>query len=211
VPELERDGIAERSWPERARNESRRQQVLQGATQCFCRHGFHNASMAEIAKSAGMSVGHIYHYFESKEAIIIAIVEGQQEEVLALLDQVERSSVPLADALLHEAARGVDGCMDVASTALMLEVLAEAARNPKVAEVVQASDAVLRRRMREVLARAMGHADPADVPAIEDRVESLFTLFQGIPVRAIRNPALDRERMVRIVRETIRWILHEPA
>jgi AcrR family transcriptional regulator len=167
--------------------------------------------MAEIAKTAGMSVGHIYHYFESKEAIIIAIVQGQQEEVLALLDQVERSAAPLADALLDEAARGVDGCMDVASTALMLEVLAEAARNPKVAEVVQASDAVLRRRMREVLARAMGHADPVSVPGIEDRVESLFTLFQGIPVRAIRNPALDRERMVRIVRETIRWILHEPA
>lgn len=167
--------------------------------------------MAEIAKSAGMSVGHIYHYFESKEAIIIAIVESQQQEVLALLDQVERSPGSLADALLAEAARGVDGCMDVASTALMLEVLAEAARNPKVAEVVQASDLVLRRRMREVLARAMGRADPASVPGIEDRIESLFTLFQGIPVRAIRNPELDRERMVRIVRDTIRWILHEPA
>ncbi len=165
--------------------------------------------MAEIAKSAGMSVGHIYHYFQSKEAIIIAIVESQQEEVLALLDQVEGSAAPLADALVDEAARGVDSCMDLASTALMLEVLAEAARNPKVAEVVQASDAVVRARMREMLAKAMGGADPAAVPDMEDRVESLFTLFQGIPVRAIRNPSLDRERMVRIVRDMIRWILHE--
>ena len=29
----------------------------------------------ELAKRAGMSVGHIYHYFANKEAIIEAIVE----------------------------------------------------------------------------------------------------------------------------------------
>jgi hypothetical protein len=89
----------------------------------------------------------------------------------------------------------------------MLEVLAEAARNPKVAEVVQASDAVLRARMREMLCKAVDpEQDPAD-PRLDDRVETLFTLFQGISVRAIRNPSLDRDRMGRMMQAAIRWIL----
>jgi TetR/AcrR family transcriptional regulator, repressor for uid operon len=200
-------GIADRACLERTRNESRRQQVLTGATACFCRHGFHSASMAEIARSAGMSVGHIYHYFENKEAIVVAIVENNQAEVLEIMDQIERSPGPLAQALVDAASTGVDECMDLSSTALMLEVLAEAARNSKVAEVVQSSDAVLRARMRDMLCKAAGpDQDPAD-PRLDDRVETLFTLFQGMSVRAIRNPSLDRDRMVRMMQVAIRWIL----
>jgi AcrR family transcriptional regulator len=29
--------------------------------------GFHGSSMAELAKRPGVNVGHIHHYFESKE------------------------------------------------------------------------------------------------------------------------------------------------
>jgi AcrR family transcriptional regulator len=163
--------------------------------------------MAEIARSAGMSVGHIYHYFENKEAIVVAIVENNQAEVLEIMDQIERSPGPLAHALVDAVSTGVDDCMDLSGTALMLEVLAEAARNPKVAEVVQSSDAVLRARMRDMLRKAAGPGqDPAD-PRLDDRVETLFTLFQGISIRAIRNPSLDRDRMVRMMQAAIRWIL----
>jgi TetR/AcrR family transcriptional regulator, repressor for uid operon len=48
--------------------EARREQVLDAAAHCFRRHGYHGASMAEIAGAAAMSPGHIYHYFQSKEA-----------------------------------------------------------------------------------------------------------------------------------------------
>jgi TetR/AcrR family transcriptional repressor of uid operon len=163
--------------------------------------------MAEIARSAGMSVGHIYHYFENKEAIVVAIVESSQAEILEIMDRIEDSPGPLAQALVDAASAGVENCMDLSSTALMLEVLAEAARNPKVAEVVRASDAVLRARMREMLRKAGDPGlDPVD-PRLDDRVETLFTLYQGISIRAIRNPSLDRDRMARMMQAAIRWIL----
>lgn len=193
--------------PETTRNEARRLQVLQGATDCFRRYGFHNASMAEIAKRAGMSVGHIYHYFENKEAIIIAIVESNQAEVLAMMDRIENSPAPLATALVDAAASGVEDCLDPCATALMLEVLAEAARNPKVARVVQASDAVLRARMREMLRKAAPGGLAAAPGHLDDQVEILFTLFQGLSIRAIRHPSLDHDRMVQMMRATIRWLL----
>lgn len=48
--------------------ETRRQQIVDAASACARRSGFHGASMAEIAQTAGLSVGQIYRYFENKEA-----------------------------------------------------------------------------------------------------------------------------------------------
>ncbi|HEX2529797.1 MAG TPA: TetR/AcrR family transcriptional regulator [Geminicoccus sp.] len=200
-------GIVERGCLEKTRNEARRQQVLKGATDCFCRHGFHSASMAEIARSAGMSVGHIYHYFENKEAIIAAIVQNNQAEILATMDMIERCQRPLSEALIEAVGTGVDKCMAHQDTALMIEVLAEAARNPKVAAVLQASDSVLRARMGEMLRKAAKPGTDLSDGRLEGHVETLFTLFQGISVRAIRNPGLNRDRMVRTMQGVIRWLL----
>jgi len=71
------------SDPERA--QLRRNQVLEAAASCFRRSGFHGASMAEISKAAGMSAGHIYNYFDGKDAIIAAFVEQNVERVAALM------------------------------------------------------------------------------------------------------------------------------
>src|SRR5260370_42103758 len=61
--------------PKDLRDQARRDQIVTAARQCVVRHGFHAATMAEIAAAARMSVGQIYRYFPNKEAIVHAIVE----------------------------------------------------------------------------------------------------------------------------------------
>ena len=56
------------------RGQLRRQQILDAAAACFVREGFHGASIARIAKAAGMSPGNLYHFFPGKEAMIAALV-----------------------------------------------------------------------------------------------------------------------------------------
>jgi AcrR family transcriptional regulator len=51
--------------------------------------GFHGASMADIAKAAGLSVGQIYRYFENKEAIIAAIVAQDLAEMREKFAEME--------------------------------------------------------------------------------------------------------------------------
>ena len=67
------------SVSESQRAEVRRQQVLDAAAQCFRASGFHGASMAEIARTAGMSPGHIYNLFANKDDIISAIVAAHDK------------------------------------------------------------------------------------------------------------------------------------
>ena len=95
------------STTDHTRAEARRQQILCAAAQCFREHGFHGASIAQISKSAGMSAGHIYHYFDNKEAIIAAIVAQDLEGLLKLSAEL-RAAGDIGQALIERAAEGVD-------------------------------------------------------------------------------------------------------
>lgn len=55
--------------------EQTRQQIIDAAFELFAETGFQKTSIAAIAKSAGVSKGLIYHYFESKDDVLLAIFE----------------------------------------------------------------------------------------------------------------------------------------
>ena len=94
---------------------------------------------------------------------------------------------------------------------LKLEIVAEAARNPRVAQIVRDADATCRRELAITIGeirRATGHEDtPA---AIEHMVEVLASLFEGLLVRTIRNPGLDRARVAQRIQIAINDLLDQP-
>ncbi len=55
----------------RPRAEAQRDRILCAALKCFIEHGFHAASMANIAETAQMSAGLMYRYFDNKNAIVL--------------------------------------------------------------------------------------------------------------------------------------------
>lgn len=52
-----------------------RQQILNAAFELFASEGYSKTSISAVARKAGISKGLIYHYFESKEAILEAIFD----------------------------------------------------------------------------------------------------------------------------------------
>lgn len=52
----------------------RRQQIIDGAVRVFIEKGFHRTTTREIAEAAEVSEGTIYNYFESKDDILLGIV-----------------------------------------------------------------------------------------------------------------------------------------
>jgi AcrR family transcriptional regulator len=130
--------------PDPALVEVRRKQVLDAAARCFCRHGYHGASMAEIACAAAMSPGHIYHYFENKRAIVEAIIEQDVEELFSIMRDLQNQPGELLDAIIDGLHTSVDQNLDTDRGTLLLEMFAEAARNPKVAALLRSADALTR-------------------------------------------------------------------
>ena len=55
--------------------EDRREQIIDAAMRAFSQKGYTRATNKDIAREAGITPGLIYHYFESKEALLRAIIE----------------------------------------------------------------------------------------------------------------------------------------
>lgn len=61
--------------------ESRKEKIEEAARELFIRQGFHATSMRDIAKGAGVSLGNLYNYYETKEAIFESIVAKYMEVI----------------------------------------------------------------------------------------------------------------------------------
>jgi hypothetical protein len=49
-----------------------RDRIIRAATRVFAEHGFHRATMQDIVRESGLSVGAIYTYFKGKSDLILA-------------------------------------------------------------------------------------------------------------------------------------------
>ncbi|MBU2962695.1 TetR/AcrR family transcriptional regulator [Citreicella sp. C3M06] len=61
----------------------KRRQILDGAWRIFVEQGFDAASMNSICKAAGVSKGTLYVYFDSKEDLFVALIEGRRSAFFA--------------------------------------------------------------------------------------------------------------------------------
>src|SRR5215813_658521 len=58
---------------------ARRSQILDAATKVFGEKGFHQTTIKDIAKEAGIADGTIYNYFENKMALMLGILDRLNE------------------------------------------------------------------------------------------------------------------------------------
>ena len=94
--------------PKSASHELKRDQILDVAAQCFAHQSFPAASMNDIAAACGASKARLYHYYESKEAILFDLLDRYTQRLLALIGETEahaqRRNLSERDAL-HELVR----------------------------------------------------------------------------------------------------------
>ncbi len=57
------------------------EKILKSAVKVFAKNGFHNSTISEIAKAAGVADGTIYLYFRNKDDILIRLFEERMEAV----------------------------------------------------------------------------------------------------------------------------------
>jgi TetR/AcrR family transcriptional regulator, transcriptional repressor of aconitase len=117
----------------------RRAHILAAARRCFVRDGFHQTSMQDLVREAGMSSGAVYRYFAGKDAMIVAIAEENLDQIVAIVQESVQHGADLgaalASALEFVSARHVEDGF----AAIALVVWSEALRNPALAARLQES------------------------------------------------------------------------
>jgi AcrR family transcriptional regulator len=138
-------------------SEIRAVEILEGVRLAFAEKGFDGASMQDLARACGMSVGNFYRYFPSKAAIVAALVTRDLAEVEEEFSTIIESPDPmrtLRDALRFRIED--EHCM--ADGKLWAEVTAAALRKPEIAEICLQMEAEVSRYLCIVFARVKGIA-----------------------------------------------------
>jgi AcrR family transcriptional regulator len=188
------------------KTEQRRRQVLDAATRCFREKGFAGASIADICKSAGMSPGHLYHYFASKDDIVAAIAEEDRAAAAQTMGRLAEQD-HLVDALLASLNPAVDLGDYAIDGALAFDVFAEAGRNPRVATAVRS----IYREVNDGLAALITDAQAkGQVPSSIDPNGAALTitaLVEGLVVMGVSHDDAELARATPTVKRMIRAAL----
>lgn len=185
--------VRRRSAQAEARAESQRERILDAAQKCFVEQGFHGASMAAIAETADMSAGLMYRYFESKNAIMLAIIARELEGKRAKIEELY-TDADFPAKVLEKFRLWQSGSAGVMNAALFLEMSAEATRAPEMARAIRTSDTLTRKDFERWLRRGReegGLGLPEDVARARGIL--MQCVIEGLVVRAARDPEFDAE------------------
>jgi TetR/AcrR family fatty acid metabolism transcriptional regulator len=71
-------------------------QILEAAVKIFAKQGFHQSTIAQIAKEAGVADGTIYLYFKNKDDILVQFFEYRAKQVFeSFREEVDRAQTSL--------------------------------------------------------------------------------------------------------------------
>jgi AcrR family transcriptional regulator len=159
-------------------NASTRVDILKSAAKAFRRLGYHGATVEQIAAALKMKKGNLYYYFKNKEAILFACHQYSLDELIRLLEEVERSGLTADEKLRRLIVAFVHTILDeLHGTALFLDL---EALSPVHLKAVIARRDTFDRGVRRVLEEGMatGTFGPGDAKL---RAFALFGAVNWIP------------------------------
>jgi AcrR family transcriptional regulator len=179
----------------------RRGEILEAASRCFAREGFHRTTMQDIVTEAALSPGALYRYFASKEDIVAAIAAERHAAERALFEQADPRTEGAARAGLSGLAQAFLGRLsrpnERAWRRVTVQVWGEALRDPRVMRIVRSGlDEPLRRLTALLRAGRRDGSLPSDLDA-EATARVAAAVFQGLVLQQAWQPDLDVDRYVR--------------
>lgn len=180
---------------------------------CFARRGFHQATMQDISQAAGISVGLIYRYFQSKEEVIATMASEHMRELQRKLHEA-KSIANLFEALEHVVWCDQKEFEADVEASFVVDLFAESARNPQVRQLVtQIQDAVLA-GVTELIAASPQAPHLASAVTPPQAAELIFHTLHGLMFDEILNAGARTQADLRRNRtETLRrlWTLLFPT
>jgi TetR/AcrR family transcriptional repressor of uid operon len=191
----------------------RQTQILNAALVCFAKRGFHQTSVHDISAEAGISVGLIYRYFENKEAVISAMADRHKKEIYDMLERARQAPTLLESLEILFTAHCCENEPSVIS-AFVVDLYAEASRNPQVADLVRDVLKTAMDGVTELIARAkeVQSAEHGLTPA--ELAELIFAVARGMLMFDVLRPqemtaAERRTRQLEVARRLWR-VLFKP-
>ncbi len=160
----------------------RRRHIVETAAICFVEQGFHQTSIRDIAKRAGISLGNLYNHFETKTALIAEIATLESEDLQDMQSALAADGDP--GAILDRFIADYFAYVARAENAVLAaEITAEAMRSPQIVGPYLDNRRTLIGALAAILRRMPEGATP---PCPADPVQLAETLLDVIGAAASR-------------------------
>jgi AcrR family transcriptional regulator len=173
-----------------------RELVLDAAERVMAEHGFEAATLARVVEASGVPMSSVYHYYGSKDGILLAVMERGAERFFADLPRWDRRAGRPAQHLARVIATAV-GALGRHPDFLRLLIVFAAqppAAGGDVTEVVGRIRTVALERLREQIALAFGD-DPA-AETTDQLARFALVAFDGAFIAAQADPSVTLERLL---------------
>jgi AcrR family transcriptional regulator len=194
-------------------SEERSVEILERLRPVFVEKGFDGASMQDMARAAGMSVGNFYRYFPSKAAIVEAMIGIDLRELEAMFALIVQSQDPMQS--LRQAIRlrvTQEECAGEGQ--LWAEISAAAMRKADIGLAARRMEEGVVENLCRVFAVATGLPQETTAQAWRTQAELILMLVKGCAMRHDAPLALsdDLTQMVlRMIDTLLDEIVADPA
>jgi len=168
-----------------------REAVLDAAERVMAEHGFEGATLARVIEASGVPASSIYHYFGSKEGLLVAVMHRGAERFFAGLPELDElrgtpeEHLRLAVAALRAA---LEANPEFLRLMILLAAQPAGARAPEAVDVVRQVRDEGRRRLRGQYAIAFGEDEGS--PAAERAAQLSLAIIDGTFVAAQADPTV---------------------
>ncbi|HEX2129418.1 MAG TPA: TetR/AcrR family transcriptional regulator [Solirubrobacterales bacterium] len=169
-----------------------RARLLQSATRLFCRRGLEQASVDEIAQSAGYTKGAFYSNFKTKEELFLAILDERFSDKIEQIESALRTDESPDEAVRHagEDVMRLVGA-DPEWQKLFLEFVSYAARNEDFREELLTRCRAMDAQLTEVYRRWSQDVGIEPPIPMEDATRMVTMMSHGFMLGKQLDPELD--------------------
>ena len=190
----------------------RSHEILASIRQVFAEKGFDGASMQDLARAAGMSVGNFYRYFPSKAAIVQAMCGYDLDEIQGEFAEIQTSDTPmicLRDRILNHFSEE-----SLKDGQLWAEITAAAIRKPEIGEAARQMEETIISLLTAIFAHTTRRPVDEARTRYEGQSQMLVMLVKAMATRTAQcgpaSPALAAE-VVAVIDRILSHIANDKA
>jgi AcrR family transcriptional regulator len=162
----EKTPAARRRFTQAERSARSRSALLESAARGLSRYGYGNLSLEQVAREAGYTRGALYHQFDDKEDLALAVIEWVDENWMREVgDPAKREPDPAAELIALARGHAVFCRRDIARVVMALRVEFSGQDHPVGREIERVSETGVKRVARLIEAGRRDGSIPPGPPA----------------------------------------------
>lgn len=188
---------------------ARRKQILTASLVCFADKGYHQATMDDVVREAGISKGGLYVHFSSKKELFSALLEWYVEEIGFFAPPTPSTSPRESlQHILHQMLSTVSSDTFRSVSILLTEIWAQNNHAPDIKETATRFYAKVRQPLTEIIKTGItdGTFKPVDATATAN---ILIAIFEGLIIQfMIDENAVDWDAVSEVLNLTVARLLY---